>query len=101
GTQAAFAVYGFGHVAGLFFQKRTGTRFQFVPYRGLGPAMQDLIGGQIHMMIDLAAGALPQVRAGAIRVYAVTAKTRLNIAPEIPTVDEAGVPGLHISSWHG
>jgi tripartite-type tricarboxylate transporter receptor subunit TctC len=88
-------------VAGILFQKETGTRFQFVPYRGGGPAMQDLVAGQIDMLIVQAAVALPQVRAGAIKAYAATAKSRFAAAPHIPTVDEAGLPGLHISGWFG
>ena len=88
------------HVSGVYLQSITGARFQFVPYRGAGPAMQDLVAGQIDIMIDQAANSLPQVRAGTIKAYAVTAKTRLAAAPDIPTVDEAGVPGLHISIWH-
>ena len=87
------------HVAGVLFQKETGTRFAFVPYRGGGPAMQDLVAGQIDLMIIQAAVALPQVRAGAVKAYAVTAKSRFAAAPDIPTVDEAGVPGMHISGW--
>jgi tripartite-type tricarboxylate transporter receptor subunit TctC len=87
------------HVAGILLQKETGTRFAFVPYRGGGPAMQDLVAGQIDMMIIQAAVALPQVRAGAIKAYAVTAKSRFAAAPEIPTVDEAGLPGVHMSGW--
>jgi tripartite-type tricarboxylate transporter receptor subunit TctC len=89
------------HIVGTLFQKLTETRLQFVPYRGGGPAMQDLIAGQVDLNIPLAAVALPHVRAGKIKAYAVTAKTRLESAPEIPTVDEAGTPGLHISNWHG
>jgi tripartite-type tricarboxylate transporter receptor subunit TctC len=88
------------HVSGVYLQKITGTSFQFVPYRGAGPAMQDLVAGQIDIMVDQAANSLPQVRAGTIKAYAVTEKTRLAAAPDIPTVDEAGVPGLHISIWH-
>ena len=88
------------HVSGVYFQSITGARFQFVPYRGAGPAMQDLVAGQIDLMIDQAANSLPQVRSGTIKAYAVTEKTRLAAAPDIPTVDEAGVPGLHISIWH-
>jgi tripartite-type tricarboxylate transporter receptor subunit TctC len=87
------------HVAGVFFQKETGTRFQFVPYRGVNLAQQDLVGGQIDLLFDQAPSALPNVRAGKIRAYAVTAKTRLDSAPEIPTVDEAGLPGLYMSVW--
>ena len=88
------------HVGGLYFQSITGTKFQFIPYRGTGPAMQDLLGGQIDLMFDQAANALPQVRAGKVKGLAVTSPRRLASAPEIPTVDEAGVPGLHISIWH-
>jgi tripartite-type tricarboxylate transporter receptor subunit TctC len=89
------------HVAGVFFQKETGTRFQFVPYRGAAPIMQDLLAGQIDLTFDQAANSLPQVRERKIRAYAVTAKTRLASAPDIPTVDEAGLPGFYISVWHG
>jgi tripartite-type tricarboxylate transporter receptor subunit TctC len=88
------------HVSGVYFQSITGAKFQFVPYRGAGPAMQDLVAGQIDIMIDQAANSIPQVRAGTIKAYAVTDKTRLAAAPDIPTVDEAGVPGLHIAIWH-
>jgi tripartite-type tricarboxylate transporter receptor subunit TctC len=87
------------HVAGVFFQRETGTHFQFVPYRGVNLAQQDLIGGQIDLLFDQAPSALPTVRAGKVRAYAVTAKTRLNSAPDIPTVDEAGLPGLYMSVW--
>src|SRR5262249_47482189 len=88
------------HVSGVYLQSITGARFQFIPYRGAGPAMQDLVAGQIDFMIDQAANSLPQLRAGTIKGYAVTEKARLAAAPEIPTVDEAGLPGLHISLWH-
>jgi tripartite-type tricarboxylate transporter receptor subunit TctC len=89
------------HIAGMFFQNLTGTRFVFVPYRGAAPAMQDLLAGHIDLSMPQAAAALPQVRSGRVRAYAVTARTRLASAPDIPTVDEAGVPGLYISVWHG
>jgi tripartite-type tricarboxylate transporter receptor subunit TctC len=88
------------HLSGVYFQSITGARFQFVPYRGAGPAMQDLVAGQVDLMIDQAANSLPQVRAGTIKAYAVTDKVRLATAPDIPTVDEAGVAGLHIAIWH-
>src|SRR5262245_39961177 len=88
------------HVSGVYLQSITGVRFQFVPYRGAGPAMQDLVAGQIDIMIDQAANSIPQVRAGTIKAYAVTDKVRLAAAPDIPTVDEAGLPGMHISIWH-
>ena len=86
---------------GAYFQSSTGTRFQFVPYRGAAPAMQDLLAGQIDLMLDQASNALPQVRAGRIRAYAVTTKARLEAARDIPTVDEAGLPGFYVSVWHG
>jgi tripartite-type tricarboxylate transporter receptor subunit TctC len=89
------------HIGGIFFQQLTGTKFQFVPYRGTGPVMQDLLAGNIDLTFDQAANSLPQVRAGQIRGYAVTAKTRLAAAPDIPTVDEAGLPGFYIAVWHG
>ena len=88
------------HVSGVYFQKETGTKFQFVPYRGTGPAMQDLVAGQIDLMFDQAANSLPQVRNGSIKAFAVTAKTRLPSALDIPTMDEAGMPGFYISVWH-
>jgi tripartite-type tricarboxylate transporter receptor subunit TctC len=89
------------HISGVFFQKMTGTQFQFVPYRGTAPAMRDLLAGQIDIMIDQASNVLPQLSAGAIKAFAVTAKERLPSAPDVPTVDEAGLPGLHVSVWHG
>ena len=89
------------HVTGVFFQSMTGTRFAFVPYRGAAPAMQDLIGGQVDLMFDQASNSLPHARNGKIKAYAVTANTRLAAAPEIPTVDEAGLPGFYASVWTG
>jgi len=87
-------------VSGAFFQSLSGTSFEFVPYRGAAPAMQDLIAGQIDLMFDQVSNSLPQVRGGNIKAFAVTSKTRLALAPEIPTVDEAGLPGFHISLWN-
>ena len=89
------------HVWGVFLQQLTGVRYQFVPYRGIAPAMQDLIAGQIDMMITSTTDSLPQVRAGTIKAYAVTTGKRLAIAPDIPTVDEAGLPGFRTQMWHG
>jgi tripartite-type tricarboxylate transporter receptor subunit TctC len=89
------------HVAGVFFKEKTGTDFQFVPYRGAGPAMIDLVAGQIDIMFDQASNSLPHYKNGAIKAFAVTSPTRLASAPDIPTVDEAGLPGLYISYWHG
>ncbi|HYX01757.1 MAG TPA: tripartite tricarboxylate transporter substrate-binding protein [Reyranella sp.] len=99
GLQGTAGVGSPQHIAGVYLQQETDTQFQFIPYRGVAPAMQDLIAGNIDFMIDQATNSLPQVRAGKIRAYAATAKTRLPAAPEIPTVDEAGLPGFHISIW--
>jgi tripartite-type tricarboxylate transporter receptor subunit TctC len=89
-----------GHLAGAYFQKATGTRYTFVPYRGLAPAMQDLLAGQVDMMIDVPTSSLPQVRAGTVKAFAVAAKSRLAGAPDIPTVDEAGLPGFYAPVWY-
>ena len=88
------------HVFGSFFQTVTGTRFQFAHYRSGAQAMQDLLGGQIDLMIDSQTVSLPQARAGKVKAFAVTNKTRSAAAPEIPTVDEAGLPGFHFSVWN-
>jgi tripartite-type tricarboxylate transporter receptor subunit TctC len=88
------------HVGGILFQNLTGTRFNFVPYRGAAPAVQDLVAGQIDLMIDPTTS-LPQIRAGNVKVYAATAKSRLPQAPDVPTVDEAGLPGFYLSVWIG
>jgi tripartite-type tricarboxylate transporter receptor subunit TctC len=88
------------HVFGALFRVVTDTRFQLVPYRGNAPATQDLIAGRIDLLFDSPATALPHIRAGRIKVYAVTANNRLALAPDIPTADEAGLSGFGISSWH-
>jgi tripartite-type tricarboxylate transporter receptor subunit TctC len=100
-TQGTAGAGSAAHISGAYFQNVTGTRFGFVPYRGAAPAMQDLLGGRIDLMFDQVGNALPHVRSGAIKAYAVTAKTRLAAAPEIPTVDEAGLPGFYVSVWRG
>src|SRR5882757_1912411 len=88
------------HVSAVNFQALTGTHFRFVPYRGLGPAMVDLVGGHIDILFDLAANSLPQVRQGTVRALAVTSANRLASAPTIPTVDEAGLRGFYFLNWH-
>jgi tripartite-type tricarboxylate transporter receptor subunit TctC len=90
-----------GHVAGISFQKETGTRYQFVPYRGNGPGLQDLMAGQIDLMMEPSSNFWSQVRAGSIKAYAITAKSRAAAAPDIATVDEAGLPGFYASLWYG
>jgi len=88
------------HVAGILLQNTLGLRWQMVPYRSAGLSMQDLIAGQIDILLDTPAVSLPQVQAGTIKAYAVTAKSRVAVAPDIPTVDEAGLPGFYFSFWH-
>jgi tripartite-type tricarboxylate transporter receptor subunit TctC len=90
-----------GNLAGLSFQKATSTTFQFVPYRGDNPAVQDMMAGQIDMMIEPSSNFTAQVKAGTIRAIAVTAKTRLPNLPDVPTTDEAGLPGFYASIWFG
>jgi tripartite-type tricarboxylate transporter receptor subunit TctC len=87
------------HTSALHFQQMSGTTIQFVPYRGAAPALQDLLAGQIDMMIDQPSNSLPHVQAGKVRALAVTAPTRLAAAPDIPTTDEAGLPGFYTSVW--
>jgi tripartite-type tricarboxylate transporter receptor subunit TctC len=100
-SQGSAGVGSMGHLAGVYFQNISGTRLQHVPYRGSAPAMQDLVAGQIDMMIDAPVIILPQLRAGTIKAFAVLAKSRLVQAPDIPTADEAGLPGFHVSNWFG
>jgi tripartite-type tricarboxylate transporter receptor subunit TctC len=90
-----------GHITGVFFQRETGTRFQSVPYRGGGPALQDLLAGHIDLEMEPVSNFLEHVRAGNLKPYAIAGKTRLPAAPDIPTVDEAGLPGFHRSAWVG
>jgi tripartite-type tricarboxylate transporter receptor subunit TctC len=89
------------HVAGLLFQRSAGVQFQLVPYWGAAPALQDVVAGQVDLMVDVASNSLPYLQGGKIKAYAVTAATRLASAPDIPTVDEAGLPGFHMSTWYG
>lgn len=100
-TEGTAGVGATGHLTGLSFQKVTGTRYQFIPYRGNGPAVQDLIAGQIDFMIEPSSNFLAQVRAGTLNALAVCAKSRIPTAPDIPTVDEAGLPGFYASLWFG
>jgi tripartite-type tricarboxylate transporter receptor subunit TctC len=88
-----------GHIGGIFLQKETGTRFGFAPYRGGAPAMQDLVAGHIDFLFSDGGTSLPYVRSGQIKAYAVAAKARLAFAPDIPTADEAGLPGYYVSNW--
>ena len=88
------------HLGALAFFAATGASYQLVPYRGTGPAMQDLMAAQIKVMVDQSANSLPQVRAGKVRSYGITAKARSAAAPDIPTAAEGGYP-MEVSIWHG
>ena len=87
--------------AGVLLQQLTGTSFLFVPYRGGGPAIQDLLAGHIDLAVIQAAAVLPQVRAGTLKAFAVLSPSRSAVVPDIPTADEGGVPGLQLSGWFG
>jgi tripartite-type tricarboxylate transporter receptor subunit TctC len=90
-----------GHLTGISFQKETGTAFTFVPYRGNGPAMQDLLSGQIDFMIEPSSNFRSMLGAGSAKPFAITGRTRLKSSPTIPTADEAGLPGFFASLWYG
>ena len=90
-----------GHLTGISFQRETGSKFQFVPYRGNGPAMQDLLSGQIDFMIEPSSNFRALLAAGSVKPFAVTGKARLKSSPDIPTADEAGLPGFFASLWYG
>ena len=89
------------HIAGLYFENVTGIKLQYVPYRGTGPALNDLVAGQIDIIVDQTSNSINQVRGGNIRAYAVTDEKRVAQAPDIPTTDEAGLPGFHMTLWSG
>jgi tripartite-type tricarboxylate transporter receptor subunit TctC len=89
------------HIAGLYFENVTGIKLQYVPYRGTAPAMNDLVAGQIDVMIDQTSNSISQVRAGSIRAYAITDDKRVESASDIPTTDEAGLSGFHMTLWSG
>jgi tripartite-type tricarboxylate transporter receptor subunit TctC len=95
------AVGGTGHLAGLSFLKQIGATAQFIPYRGNGPALQDLVAGQIDLQIEPASNFYAQAKAGAIKPFAITSSGRVGAAGDIPTVAEAGMPGFEASLWYG
>src|SRR3982751_5376240 len=103
-TPAAAGTAGAGsasHIAALYFESVTGIKLQYVPYRRTAPAMNDLVAGQIDLIVDQTSNSIGQVRAGNIRAYAITDERRLEHAPDVPTVDEAGLPGFHMTLWSG
>jgi tripartite-type tricarboxylate transporter receptor subunit TctC len=89
------------HIAGLAFENAAGVKLQYVPYRGTGPALNDLVAGQIDIIVDQTSNSINQIRAGNIRAYAVTDSKRVEQAPDIPTVDETGLPNFHMTLWSG
>jgi tripartite-type tricarboxylate transporter receptor subunit TctC len=89
------------HIAALYFENITGIKLQYVPYRGTAPAMNDLVAGQIDIIVDQTSNSIGQVRAGNIRAYAITDEKRVEQASDIPTTDEAGVSGFHMTLWSG
>ncbi len=89
------------HIAGVYLASITGVKLQYVPYRGTGPALNDLIAGQIDVIVDQTSNSINQIRAGTIRAYAVTDAKRVASAPDIPTTDEAGLKGFHMTLWSG
>jgi tripartite-type tricarboxylate transporter receptor subunit TctC len=90
-----------GHLAGIAFQKETATKFQFVPYRGNAPAMQDLLAGQIDFMMEPSSNFRALIATDSIKPIAVTGTTRLPSSPDIPTVEQAGLSGFTASLWYG
>jgi len=90
-----------GHLAGELFKTMAGVDMTHVPYKGAGPAMQDLVAGQIQLMFDNLASSLGQIRAGKVRALAVTTAKRTSLAPELPTIAESGLPGFDINTWFG
>jgi len=100
-TMATVGAGSAAHVCGIYFQDKIGTRVQFVPYRGGAPVMQDLVAGQIDLFCAEASQTLSYLRSGTMRPFAVMSRTRWPAAPDVPTMDEAGAPGLYISFWHG
>ena len=96
---ASQGIGGSVHIAGVFFQNRTGLSLETVQYRGSAAAIQDMIAERVDLTFDLAATALPHLQGGSVKAYAVLAKNRIAAAPDVPSVDEAGFPGLYMSSW--
>ena len=100
-SQGHIGAGGGTHLCGIELQAKTGVTWTLVPYRGIGPTMQDILGGQIDFMCATLGSSAPQVRAGQVKTFAVTAPQRLAALPDIPTLDEAGLPGFYSSAWYG
>jgi len=89
------------HLCGMLFMTAIGTPLVTVPYKGTGPAMTDLLGGQVDIMCDQTTNTTKQIQGGTIKAYAVTSPKRLDVLPDLPTTDEAGLPGMQVGIWHG
>jgi tripartite-type tricarboxylate transporter receptor subunit TctC len=89
------------HLCGMLFMSAIQTDFTTIPYKGTGPAMNDLLGGQVDFMCDQTSNTISQIKAGKIKVYGVTTKSRVSALPQVPTLQEAGLPGFEISVWQG
>ncbi|MET8090698.1 tripartite tricarboxylate transporter substrate-binding protein [Micromonospora sp. NPDC005220] len=89
------------HLCGLLFQTAAGVKLQEVPYQGTGPALTDLVGGQVDFMCDQTTNTSGQISAGKVKAYAVTTPARVKSLPDLPTTAEAGLPQLQVSVWHG
>ena len=100
GTQGTSGAGSPGHIGGVLLQSILGTRWVFVPYRGANPVMQALLAGEFDWTFTTPDQGLPQIRAGRVKPYAITAKSRMAHAPNVPTTDEAGLPGFYLSYWH-
>lgn len=103
-TKVTYANAGIGsasHLCGMLFMTAIGTDLTTVPYKGTGPAMNDLLGGQVDFMCDQTTNTTSQIKGGKIKAYGVTTKTRLASMPDVPTLNEAGLPGFEVAVWHG
>ena len=100
-TYANAGVGSASHLCGMLFMTAIGTDLTTVPYKGTGPAMNDLLGGQVDFMCDQTTNTTSQIKGGKIKAYGVTTKTRLASMPDLPTLNEAGVPGFEVAVWHG
>jgi tripartite-type tricarboxylate transporter receptor subunit TctC len=89
------------HLCGMLFQSAIQTDFTTIPYKGTGPAMNDLLGGQVDFMCDQTSNTISQIKAGKVKVYGVTTKTRVSALPDVPTLQEGGLPGFEVSVWQG
>lgn len=100
-TMANAGIGAASHLCGMLFMQALEVPLVTVPYKGTGPAMTDLLGGQVDLMCDQTTNTTEQIKGGTIKAYAVTAPARLDVFPDLPTVAEAGLPGLEVGIWHG